>query len=168
MCRLRLDQRIHKPRTRGDSPGPSRVGTAGRARTPNARRLQNAPTASSINSPSASQQVSSQTVEAVLPPREPSLPKVEKVASRPGSPGSPLSSKPRPMLPALMMSDPPAAPAGRCWIALIGTVRYCWWLMFMGTAWWLGGFKHQLFPIPPGMITPRPQASCKRVLTLHR
>lgn len=107
-----LDQRIHKPRNRGDSPGPSRVGTAGRARTPNSRRLQNAPTASSINSPSASQQVSSQTVEAVLPPREPSLPKVEKVVSRPGSPGSPLSSKPRPMLPALMMSDPPAAPAG--------------------------------------------------------
>ncbi|CAL1162230.1 unnamed protein product, partial [Cladocopium goreaui] len=112
MCRLRLDQRIHKPRNRGDSPGPSRAGTAGRARTPNSRRLQNAPTASSINSPSASQQVSSQTVEAVLPPREPSLPKVENVVSRPGSPGSPLSSKPRPMLPALMISDPPAAPAG--------------------------------------------------------
>ena len=125
MCRLRLDQRIHKPRNRGDSPGPSRAGTAGRARTPNSRRLQNAPTASSINSPSASQQVSSQTVEAVLPPREPSLPKVENVVSRPGSPGSPLSSKPRPMLPALMISDPPAAPAGRCWFVLIGTVRYC-------------------------------------------
>ena len=79
----RLDQRIQRPQNKGTSSRPvSRSGP--RARSPPGRGL-------SPHAPDDSQPL------VIAPPREP---------SRPSSPGSP-SSRPRPVLPALMTNDIP-------------------------------------------------------------
>lgn len=94
---LRLDQRIQRPRTRGESPDASRTGTA-RSRTPTVRKMQNPPTAT--NTPNITGR----------PGMDPIIPPSQEPNSRPSSPGSPTSPKVRPKLAGLMDASPQAAP----------------------------------------------------------
>ena len=94
---LELDQRIQRPRTRGESPDASRTGMA-RSRTPTVRKMQNPPTAT--NTPNITGR----------PGMDPIIPPSQEPNSRPSSPGSPTSPKVRPKLAGLMDASPQAAP----------------------------------------------------------
>lgn len=113
---LRLDQRIQRPRTRGDSPGPSRSLGSAAVRSRAAAGRSPAPVITDLGSPSAS--------KGFDPPGgrgQPVLPGSKTSGSRPNTPGSPLSGKNRPTLPALMKSEPPADPGREskvCWVGI--------------------------------------------------